>query len=81
MLSMYLLFCFVIIWILCYVMCEKIKKLLITKKRNHFNMMELLRKKHLLLMLNVDLLNSFCGNVMHFFCNMRVQKKNCLKYK
>ncbi len=34
MLSMCLLFCFVIFWILCYVMCEKKKKkMLITKKK------------------------------------------------
>ncbi len=32
MLSMCLLFCFVIFWILCCVVCEKNKKLLITKK-------------------------------------------------
>ncbi len=32
MLSMCLLFCFVIFWMLCCVMCEKNKKMLITKK-------------------------------------------------
>ncbi len=36
MLSMCLLFCFVVFWILCCVVCEKIKKLLITKKKLTF---------------------------------------------
>ncbi len=33
MLSMGLLFCFVIFWMLCCVMCEKNKKMLITKEK------------------------------------------------
>ncbi len=36
MLSMFLLFCFVIFWMLCCVMCEKKKKMLITTKKKEY---------------------------------------------